>query len=336
MVSLQEIREELSVGDWTITNGGSWTLYVKKINLNQFKRFEIIHADFMDDSQLIPQKEDFGYEFYMSVYPIHPTNMRFAEAFTNGGPSAADDNVLFKQAAYNIEITPTNPLFSPYVAQRQEQFPNQFLAQMPTFNFYSPHIYMNLLIHTNVLDEGPGEVLHDMRMSMYLALNEYEVNDITWQIGRIREVMNAQFKLLITAGVVQNISSDTLNPAGRWISWPAWTWGGIIPERMVDVEGAAIGSSSLATGFVNLGPNQAELMMSTDNQRIFFNASRTMVTAGTAFGADDAVKGPIPDWLNFSAMTEVYGPQRPDYPSRIFPTMVQAAAGFDQATAIMV
>ena len=177
---LQEIREELSVGDWSAIHiGGAWTLYVKKINLNRFRRFEMVHADFMDDSQIIPQREDFGYEFYLSVFPIHPTSMRFAEAFTNGGPSAADDNVLFKQIGYNINVTPTDPMFTPYVSQGIEQFPNQFLANMPTFNFYSPHVYMNLLIHTNVLDEG-SETLQDMRMSVYLAMNEHEVNDITW------------------------------------------------------------------------------------------------------------------------------------------------------------
>ena len=333
---LQEIREEISVGDWDAElQGGDWTLYVKKINLNRFKRFEMIHADFMDDSQLIPQKVDFGYEFFLSIFPIHPTDMRFAEAFTNGGPAAADDNILFKQVAYNVDVIPVNPMFTPYVVRAEKQFPNQFLAQMPTFNFYSPHVYMNLLIHTNVMDEYSDKLL-DMRMSVYLAMHEHDVNDITWQIGRIREVQYAQYKQLITAGIVQNTSADTLNPTGRWISWPAWTWGGIIPERMVDVEGVAVGSSSLATSFVNLGPNQAEAMMSTDNQRIFFNASRTMVSAGDAFGSTDAVKGPIPDWLNFSAMQEVMGEQRPDFPTRIFPDTTDVAAGFDQSVAKMV
>lgn len=335
-MALQEIREELSVGDWdAVKIGGSWTLYVKKINLNRFRRFEMIHADFMDDGQLIPQKEDFAYEFYLSIFPIHPTNMLFAEQFTNGGPAASDDNVLFKTFGYNLEVVPTNPAISPYVQIRHEQFPNQFLAQMPTFNFYSPHVYMNLLIHTNVIDEG-AEQLKDMRMSVYLAMNEHEVNDITWQIGRIREVQYAQFKQLITGGVIQNISSDTLNPTGRWISWPAWTWGGIIPERMVDVEGVAVGSSSLATSFVSLGPNQAEAMMSTANQKVFFNASRQMVQAGTAFGELDSAKGPVPDWLNFSAMTEVYGEQRPEWPPRIFPDTTDVAAGMDQSVAKMV
>jgi len=327
---IQEIREELSVGDWdAIQIGGAWTLYVKKINLNRFRRFEMIHADFMDDSQIIPQKEDFGYEFFLSVFPIHPTDMRFAEAFTNGGPAAADDNVLFKQIGYNIDILPTNPLISPYVAQVREQFPNQFLAQMPTFNFYSPHVYMNLLIHTNVLDEG-AESLQDIRMSVYMAMNEYEVNDITWAMGRVREVMDAQYKQLITAGVIQNISTDTLNPTGRWISWPAWSWGGIIPERMVDVLNAPAGA------FVALGPNQAEEMIDTANQKIFFDQSRTMVAAGDAFGADDVAKGPIPDWLEFSAMTEVYGDVRPEFPNRIFPDSANVAAGMDQAVAKMV
>ena len=330
-MSLQEIREELSVGDWDANFhgvGGEWVLYNKKINLNRFRRFEMIHADFMDDGVMIPQKEDFAYEFFLSVFPIHPTDMRFAEAFTHGGPSAADDNVLFKQVGYNINVTPTDPMFSPYVAHGTDQFPNQFLATMPTFNFYSPHVYMNLLIHTNVLDEG-SETLQDMRMSMYLAMNEHEVNDITWQMGRIREIEYAQYKQLITAGVVQNISTDTLNPTGRWISWPAWSWGGVIPERMISVSGQG-------AQFTNLGPNQSERMMDVDNYKIWFDRSKEMVTAGEAFGSDDAVKGPVPDWLNFSALSAVYGEERSEFPVRIFPTDVQVAAGMDQSVALMV
>ena len=105
---------------------------------------------------------------------------------------------------------------------------------------------------------------------------------------------------------------------------------------MLDVTGTAGGLSSLATSFVNLGPNQAEAMMDTANQKLFFNASRQMVTAGEAFGSDDPAKGPIPDWLDFSTMQDVYGEQRPDYPVKIFPTDVQVAAGLDQSVQLMV
>ena len=306
---IHEIREELTI-DSFVRDGvdPTWALFVKKIPLQFGKRHTLVHLDFFDDGLLIPSETNpLCYEFFLSVYPVHPTDMVLSNGtWTARGPAAADDNVLFKRVVSNNATNPN------YKGPFEEQFPNQFLGATPTFSFYTDHVYMNLIVHFD--QDIPDSRLIDVCLSMYMAVEQTTVDDVEWSIGAIREYDDAQYKQLVTTGVVQNLSTDTLNPTGRWLSFPSWSWGGIRPERMLDTQGVT--GASLASSFINLGPNQAEPMMDDDNMQIFFDKSRTMVTAGEAFGGDDpGAKGAIPDWLNFSAMTSVYGLQRPDFPA---------------------
>lgn len=304
---IHEIRETLTVDSFVRDGENPWALFIRKIPLQFGNRHTIIHMDFFDDGILIPPEDlPLAYEFYLSVYPVHPTDMVLQDGtWTAGGPAAANDNVLFKKtkASYG-----PNPNFKgPY----EQEFPNQFLGASKTFSFYTDHMFMNLILHMD--QSAPDKYWKDIRLSMYVAIEEESCDDVEWGIGAIREYDNAQYAQLITTGVIQNLASDTLNPTGRWISFPGWSWGGIRPERMLDTQGLT--GAALASSFINLGPQQAEPMMDDANMRIFFNASREMQPAGVALGSFDAAKGDIPDWLNFSAMTAVYGLQRPEFPA---------------------
>lgn len=304
---IHEIREQITIEDFVDPSETNWALFVKKIPLQFGKRHTLVHIDFFDDGVTIPYGpvHPLAYEFYLSRYPVYPTNMGLNNnAFTNRGPAAADDNVLFKATKIS---RPDDPAF---MGPFEQEFPNQFLGQTKTFSWYSDFCYLNVLIH---MDNDTVGTIEDLAFSMYMAIESNDVDDIEWSIGAIREYDEAQYVQLETMGVMQALQGDTLNPTGRWISFPSWSWGGIVPERMLTTSGAT--GASLASSFINLGPNQAEPMMDDDNMRIFFKASRTMVTAGEAGGADDAAKGPIPDWLDFSAMTAVYGDVRPQYPA---------------------
>jgi len=309
-MAIHEIRDQITVEDYVDPTENDWTLFIKKIPLEFGKRHTLVHIDFFDDGFTIPfgPAQDLAYEFYVSRYPIYPTRMGLNNnAFSDRGPAAANDNVLFKMAKIS---RPTDPAFQgPY----EQEFPNQFLGQTKTFSWYSDFCYLNLLVHA---DYDPTAPIADLAFSIYMAVESKKCDDVEWSIGAIREYDEAQYVELETMGVVQALQGDTLNPTGRWVSFPSWSWGGIRPERMLDTQSTA--GASLASSFINLGPNQAEPMMDDDNMRIFFKASRTMVNAGEAFGSDDALKGPIPDWLNFSAMTAVYGAQRPQFPALKF------------------
>jgi hypothetical protein len=75
--------------------------------------------------------------------------------------------------------------------------------------------------------------------------------------------------------------------------------------------------NALADFFLPYHPNDSEKMLSTQNIRGYLVSARTMQGFDTAFGALDAVKGDVPDWVRFDLNRGlVAGPIRAQQPPR--------------------
>jgi len=291
---VHEIRDSISIKD-SFQVGDDPVIFQRKINLQGAQRHTVNFIDFFDDSVLVPQGNPFAYEFFVSKFPIAPTNMIFAEQFPLGGPEAADDNILFKA----IATAHTATLF------QKDEFPNQFLGSSPTFTFYTPHLYLTLMLHG---DNSSPETIIDPRMSVYMAVESVDVDDVEFTMGAFREWKEAQFKLLMNNGVI--VPNNTAGQAGE--TFPSWLFGGMRPERMMRAD-------ALAEFWMSLSATDAESMNTYANVKIFVDSSRVMQPFDAAFGSQDSLKGGVPDWIQFGLIKGVSaGPVRPEFPPNVY------------------
>jgi hypothetical protein len=302
---ITEIRDSLSVDDAVVVADGEYQLLQKRINLKSGFRNTIMSIDFFDDSAIgATLTATSGYQFFVSKWPVIPTNLNWAETLANSGPSAADDNVLFKAIALREEGA------IPYF---EEEFPNQFLGAMPTWSFYHDCVYFTLILYGG----SGGETITDPQVSFYMALKQDNVDSTEYSMGYYREYMDAQVKLLINQG--HFMPNTPALQAGQ--TFPMWLQGGIRPERVLKAD-------ALADWWHQMDGNFAEKTQSVTNLRIFYDAAKTMVAFDQAFGKDDVAKGPVPDWIRMNALPSVIaGPVRAEFPIQIFPTQAEIAAG---------
>jgi hypothetical protein len=301
---IHEFRESISIDDIVNVDGLSYQLFEKRINLRSGMRHTVNFIDFYDDSQFAALTGDNeGYLFYVSKYPITPTELIMAEIFQNAGPAASDPNVIFKASL--IKTAATSPVIT-------DEFPNQFLGSSPTFNFYSDHVYLTLILYA-----ATTASFTDPQMSVYMAVESIDCNTVEYMMGYYSEYQTAQLIQKLNQGTLQ-----PLTPEGQMgYNFPMWLAGGVRPERMLKAD-------ALADWWHNLDGNFAEKTQTVTNLREFYDASKQMVNFDEAFGTEDPVKGGIPDWIRLTALPSVVsGPVRADFPIAIMPTSAQIAAG---------
>ena len=305
---IHEFRESISVQDGVSLADDSYALYQKRISLRTGDRHTVNFIDFYDDSQVSPaMAAPSGWQFFVSKYPVIPTNMILAETFDNAGPPASDPNVLFKASSIR-------PGSSTYY-QIDDEFPNQFLGSSPTFTFYTDHLYLTLIMYNEV---DSGQVIVDPQMSVYMAIDSVDVNSVEFSMGYYKEYQDAQLIQVFSGGV--QMQSTPLLQAGY--NFPMWLAGGIRPEKMLRAD-------ALADWWHNLDGNFAEKTQTVTNLREYYNLAKTMVTFDAAFGgpATDP-KGAVPDWIRVNALPSVIsGPELAEFPIQIFPDSTQIAAG---------
>ncbi len=305
---IHEFRESISVQDGVSLADDSYALYQKRISLRSGDRHTVNFIDFYDDSQLTPNMAaPSGWQFYVSKYPVIPTNQKLSETFDNAGPPASDPNVLFKASSIR-------PGSSTYY-QIDDEFPNQFLGSSPTFTFYTDHLYLTLIMFNEV---DSGQVIVDPQMSVYMAIDSVDVNSVEFSMGYYKEYQDAQLIQVLSGGV--QMQSTPLLQAGY--NFPMWLAGGIRPEKMLRAD-------ALADWWHNLDGNFAEKTQTVTNLREYYNLAKTMVTFDAAFGgpATDP-KGAVPDWIRLNALPSVIsGPELAEFPIQIFPDSSQIAAG---------
>jgi hypothetical protein len=299
-MAITEIRETIQQRNVTILagtgDGEGYIILQKRMELQPGNRHTMMSVDFMDDSFLTAsQPIPLGYEFYLSPYPIDVTNMPFAEEFTNGGPLASDDAVLFKQSSV---FAPT-----PFPITATHRLPNDFLGALPTYNWYTPTLYATLIIHIDSASVS-DVILTDVSVSWYCSVKETDVSNDEFTIGMVSEYLNAQNKLLINNGIeIQQ------NP--RSSNFPMWRVGGIRPEFMIKA------NTNINWFLPGVGAEGAESMQSTDTIRGRVQQSSTMVAFDSAFGAFAVGTGDgIPDWIRFLAYDTglQYGEARANFP----------------------
>lgn len=296
---VHEIKETLVQDDvLQITGSESPVLLLtKRIELEEGKRHTLMSVDFMDDVfEGLYEGGQFGYEVYVSPYPINTTAMNFAGLMQNRGPAAGDNQVLYKRSVFYTGIT-ENALVT-------QQLPNNFLGSMPTASWYTPHLYISVLLHVPV--NQTVNVIEPC-YSFYMSVDSKKADTVSYLMGAMGEYMDAHTRLREANGVV--IVEPNLTYQGY--TFPMWKYGGIRPEFM------ARGTPSFMNFFQST--DGAEKMMDPTNIEIFIQLARNMVPFDQAFGKDGTVKGPVPDWIRFDIDVGgiEYGLVRPQFPPQL-------------------
>lgn len=288
---VHEIRETINSGD-TVLGGENGVLMVqKRINLQPGMRHTINHADFFDDGNLFgaitASTFNAAFEFYVTNYPLLLSDVTLPGiTATEFGPQAGDDLVLFKVRKY---AAGTN--------QTVETFPNTFLGASPTFSFYTPYLYLTVLVAYDN-QETPSE---ELNMSFYAALDSREVDAVEYGIGMLREYNENRNRVLNSNGVL-------INEAEIIGGMPLWRMGGIRPEIMVN--------STTGNWFLGqvTGNQEGETMETTNAIRTAVSNARNMVASTEAFGNEATNE---PDWFkvivrDFAGLAS--GPERAQMP----------------------
>ncbi len=293
---LHEIREELTQQTTLELDGNGFGILQKKITLQRGQLHNIIQCDIFQDSILSSDVEpDSGpfIEFFVTPYPIIYSNMLLKSApnvLSNRGPSAANETILFKAL--------TGPV-SEQGFTAIEQFPNQQLGATPTFSFYTPTVYFTALVHGSA-----GALIDNISYSIYLALDSKKVSLLSYGFGVIRERSVAQGINLMNQGRIIPPSTNV----GQ--IFPAWKFGGIRPERMLN-------AANSMNFFLDMDTESAEGMITSNIIRAQIRSGRQMADYDEAFGRDSPTVGPIPDWIRFDINRGlVSGPILAQFPPR--------------------
>ena len=273
---IHEIRESIEFENITI-DASTLGIVQKEINLKENVSHKMIQCDaFLDNPQFITTNDNVVMELLVTPHPIIFTDM-FISIYPNRSPSAALDTVLFKQTIQQQNSTPPNTA-NPLITE----FPNQFINARPTFTWYTPKLYLTLLVH------GERDVqVANFALTVYCAVEHKNASIVTYGMGLMKEYSVAQI-----AAVVSN---------GRFIPparnagqiFPMWKHGGIRPELMMK-------SDAFAEFFYNTSSTDSEKTVDPTNLRIFAKLGRQMVPNPDAFGTPGTVKGDIPDWITFA------------------------------------
>lgn len=270
-MAVREIRETIQQSGVAT---GNVLQFQKRISLEHGKRHNIMHVDFFDDGILGVSNTaaDFGYQVYVSNYPIVLTDNQFHTAQLPSGPLAGDGLVLFKANMLTYANGDPN-----YIRQ---EFPNQFLSAFPTFSFYTPTLYFTIII----TDKAQVEFTKDVAMSLYMAIETSDCDPVEYGMGMISEFSRNNAMILRNNGVMidQTQIKDAL---------PMWGIGGIRNQIMSAND---INTHGQQWFYSQAGYGEGETMSSSTLVRSGLALARTMTNPTTAFGdkAED-----IPDWF---------------------------------------
>ena len=294
---LHEIRETIQLSGAT-TNG--ILQMQKRIEIIPGKRHTINFVDFFDDGLLgqTNQDHEFGYQVYLSNYPIVLTDNAFHVSAMKSGPLAGDDLVLFKSNSLSYKEGGVGFLGIPNVIR--QEFPNQFLGSTPTFNFYTPQLYFTVIF----TDVNRTDFSKNVAMSLYMAVESLDCDAVEYGMGMIKEYSDNQAMVLRNQGIV-------IDQAKITGALPMWQIGGIRPSIMSSNDVNTLGQQWY---YSEAGYGEGETMSSSTQVRAGLSAARTMANSKDAFGSPT---DGIPDW--FKAIAKPFpglesGPVRAQFP----------------------
>jgi len=255
--------------------------FTKRINVPEHMRNQVMALDVTNENvcPFIPATTDnilTGVQMFVSPYPIQITDNTIqptpTDILENAGPYASDAKIISKQT----EITRLNN-FQQQQSNKiwHSQFPNDSLGSQETTTFYSPHLYLTVLLWN-----APDTEV-EIKYSVYAEIKQTKCNAVESAMGCYGEFLDAQcMKLLSTA-----VFTSPDNVAGN--TFPMWKYGGIRPEFMIS------GTTALRY-FNRVASNQSQAMISRDDFQVAFQEATKMAEFDSGFG-DPAI--PLPDWV---------------------------------------
>ena len=272
---IHELRETIQ-GRITLDPEGNG-YFTKRINLPDHMRNEILAIDCYNDNVVpwLQGGDTKGYQVYLSTYPIQRSNEDIAfgaGALQRVGPMAGDDTVLYKESSVytlnDFAEQQSNKIWT-------EKFPNDALGATQTSTFYSPHLYLTVLVWNGL------ELEMDLKYSIYAKIKQTKCSGVESSMGKYAEFLDAQCRILTSTAVM--IPTDRI--AGN--TFPTWKFGGIRPELMIS------GATALRY-FNRVASNANQDMIARGAFQTAYKESTKMQAFDSAFG-DPIV--PLPDWI---------------------------------------
>lgn len=270
-MALSYVKETIEIATFETDENGE-ALIVRKINLKEGKRRQLLQVDLFEDAIPFTVTGDEAIQLVVSAYPSIPTDMRLASnppIITDRLVSAGDDSVLFKAIG-----DPT-----PQDAQNRtsfDQFPSPEIASTNFSIFYSDQIYITVKWN-GAADTAYGNIA----LSFLFVFDETSVNNLTATIGKMAEQHDAMCALVMSTGHMT--SAETL----RGNTFPMWRYGGIRSEH-------TISPTATNSFFLEIDTRDAETMNDTAQIRQAIADSRSMSAYDEAFGDRR------PDWLSMN------------------------------------
>lgn len=285
---INEIRDTIQ---GSITIGPTGTGYMTRcINLKDGFKNQVLSIDCFNDNGgqwlsndiagLLPA----GYQLFVSPFPMQITNENWGvsliDSLPNSGAMAGDEQVLYKEVS-TTRLTENN-------GQQKDKlwysrFPNAALGSTPTTTWFSPHLYITVMLW-NV-----AETEVDVKFSLFMRVKQTKTNLATASMGQYKEFLDSQTRLLTDTAVVY----DPADIAGY--TFPMWRHGGIRPEIMI--------SGTTALRYYNrVAANANQAMASQTALETAYRSATTMVDYDAAFG-DPALN--LPEWITLMDVSGV-------------------------------
>lgn len=278
---INEIRDSFQT-DIEISDQG-FGYATRKINVKDGFRNSILSIDVFNDNGGMWLKNDVtyennvGYQLFISPYPMLQTSQAWGlnagfSSFTGAGQMAGEANVLYKEIGITGLVENDAQQESKTWVSR---FPNDSVAAMPTNAWYSPHLYLTLMVWNVPLTTV------NAKFSLFIRVEQKKVGLAQSSMGQYAEFLDSQIKKLEDTAVVY----DAADIEGY--TFPMWKYGGIRPELMI--------SGATALRYYNrVAANANQDMVAQDALQSAFTAATTMVAFDSAFG-DAALN--LPEWI---------------------------------------
>lgn len=289
------IRETIT--DTVTIEGEGYAILSRRINLKDGYRFSIKAIDVYNDMGAAWLKggagaAPAGYQLFITPFPVVVTDNvwgTLASTLNNSGPYAGDDQVLYKETALT-HLTDFGQQQNDKIWK--SQFPNDQVGANFREHWYSPHLYVTILVFNEAAQEVP------IAMSVFIETKDRRVSAVEHSMGCYQEQLEAQCRLLSSMGEIRPVNDN----AGY--TFPMWRFGGIRPELMV--------TGTVALQYYNrVASNADQGMVTRDQLHADYEDATTMVAFDQAFG--DSTTN-IPVWVELEDVAGITsGPIRP-YP----------------------
>jgi len=278
---ITELRDTLQ-SEITLDDSG-FGYMTRKLNVKEGFRHSILSIDVFNDNggMWLKNSNDYpnnvGYQLFISPYPMLQTSEPWglnasSSSFPESGQMAGEPNVLYKEIGItDLDENNEQQMNKTWVTR----FPNDAVSAMPTNHWYSPHLYVTLMVWNVPLSTV------NAKFSIFVRVEQKKVGMAESSMGQYAEFLDSQIKKLQSTAVIYD-------PAViDGYTFPMWKYGGIRPELMI--------SGTTALRYYNrVASNANQEMVGRDALQTAFKSATNMVAFDAAFG--DAAAN-LPEWI---------------------------------------